>query len=590
MHFSRALVRCVFNLFLLFAGISKWVRKRVAKFTNFVEAISSLKEFSSARKLDPCPSTTSSNSLSQMSRSTVETPAKDYGVHTNLNPSVEHTPLGKAHFDPNGGFTPGQCVNTDHLNGSSVEALASAHVVHTETKPSLEHTASSKAEIVSNTGFTQGQSCLNNIKPISVYTVLANPQGNTNGGLTPGQSIHTDRKPSVESTQLTNAHGNPSGLPASTEISSGFSGVAPKSLFFRARKNSNADMKNVDQGTMERKVFNGMAITLDYNPVNGFSLTRMKCTELRPDGNGDNEATNSAVKMTPESETLSEEQLQSSPVLFATPSTTPSSSPVKTEPNLFNFSQGVNSSKLNLVGHEPSEIQRLRSKGFDASEDSVDSVKKGDSNINPSLAKGDNDEAALAKGDDLIETSLAPDGENQPCFPSRKLLRSKKTVPDVSDRKKHGDEAQEEKRARDLLDDVKDNIALEGAYEHENSLQSTGIKVECDVDSNLVTSCSKRSERSSKSASEMPSNVRQTTRRSSRLRRTSVGTGDTRKKQEVTSEVRAISLRNLAQIRRCCLSLRIAYIAFKFSFEDLVQYQSYMPKLIIIIIICFTPF
>ena len=344
--------------------------------------------------------------------------------------------------------------------------------------------------------------------------------------------------------QLTNAHGKPSGLAASTEISSSFSGVTLKSLFFREKKNSNADVKNVDQGTIERKMLNGMAMSLDYNAVNGFSLTRVKCSELKPDGNVDNEATNCAVKMTPESETLSEEQLQSSPVLFATPSTTPSSSPTKTEPNLVSFSQGVNSSKLNLVGHEPSEIESLRSEGFDANEDSVDAGRKGDSNINPSLAKGDNDKAALAKGDNLIETSLAPDGGNQPCFPSRKLFRSKKTVPDVSDREKHGDEAQEEKRARDLLDDVKENVALEGASEHKNSLQSTGIKVECDIDSNVLTSCSKRSERSSKSNSEMPSNVRQTTRRSSRLRRTSVSTGNTRKKQEDTNEVRTISSKN----------------------------------------------
>ena len=474
----------------------------------------------------------------------METPAKDYGVHTNLNLSVEHTPLSKALFNPNVGFTPGQCVNTDHLNKSSVEALASPQVVHTESKPSLEHTAPSKAGTLSNAGFTQGQSCHNNIKPISVYTVLANPQGNTNGGLTPGQSIHTDRKPSIESAQLTNAHGNPRGLTASTEISSSFSGVTLKSLFFREKKNSNADVKTVDQGTIERKALNGMAMSLDYNPVNGFSLTRMKCSEVKPDGNVDHQATNCAVKMTSESETLSEEQLQSSPVLFATPSTTPSSSPVKTEPNLVSFSQGVNSSKLNLDGHEPREIQSLRSQRIDANEDSVDAVRKGDSNINHSLAKGDNDKAALAKGDNLIETLLAPDGGNQPCFPSTKLFRSKKTVSDVSDREKHGDEAQEEKRARDLLDDVKENVALEGASEHKNSLQSTGIKVECDIDSNVVTSCSKRSERSSKSASEMPSNVRQTTRRSSRLRRTSVSTGNTRKKQEDASEVRTISSKN----------------------------------------------
>ena len=514
----------------------------------------------------------------------METPAKDYGVHTNLNPSVEHTPLSKAHLIPNVGFTPEQCVNTDHLNKSSVKGLASAQVVHTESKPFLEHTAPSKAEILSNNGFTQGQSCHNNIKPISVYTVLANPQGNTNGGLSVGQFIHTDRKPFVESAQLANVHGNPSGLTASTEISSSFSGVTLKSLFFRAKKNSNADVKHVDQGTIERKMLNGTAIALDYNAVNGFSLTRMKCSELKPD----NEATNCAVKMTPESETHSEEQLQSSPVLFATPSTTPSSSPVKTEPNMISFLQGANSSKLNLDGHKPSENQSLRSQGVDSSEDSVDAVKKGDSNINPSLAKGDNDKAALAKGDNLIETSLAPDGGNQPSFPSRKLFRSKKTVSDVSDREKHGDEAQKEKRARDLLDDVKENVALEGASEHKNSLQSTGIKVECDIDSNVVTSCSKRSERSSKSASEMPSNVRQTTRRSSRLRRTSVSTGNTRKKQEDASEVRTISLRNQLQARiQNRLSLRIAYIAFKFSFEDLVQYQSYIPKLVIIIFFLF---
>ena len=474
--------------------------------------MSSLKEFASARKLDPCPSTTSPNSLSQMSRSTVETPAKEHGVHTNLNPSVEHTPLGKGHFNPNGGFTPGQCANTDHLNNSFVETFASAQVVHTESKPSLEHTAPSKVEKLSNAGFIQGQSCHNSIK-----TELATPQGDTNDLSAPGQTIHADRKPSVEYAQLANAHGNPSGFTASTEVTSSFSGVTPKSLFFRAKKNSNANVKNSDQGKIERKALDGMAIVLDYNPINGFSLTRMECSELKSDGNVDSQTTNCVVKMTTESETLSEEQVQSSPVLFATPSTTPSSSPVKLE---------------------PSEIESLRSQGFDANKYSVDAVKKDDSNINPSLAKGDNNEATLAKADNLIETSLATGVGNQPCFPSRNLFRSKSSVLDVSDREKHGDKAPEEKRPRDLLDDVKENIALEGASEQKNSLHSTGKKVECDIDSNVVTSFSKRSERSSKCASKMSSNVRQTTRRSSRLCRTSVGTGNTKRKPEETSEVR----------------------------------------------------
>ena len=48
--------------------------------------MSSLKEFATARKLDPCPSGSSPGSLSQLSKSTVETPAKEQGVHFRTKP------------------------------------------------------------------------------------------------------------------------------------------------------------------------------------------------------------------------------------------------------------------------------------------------------------------------------------------------------------------------------------------------------------------------------------------------------------------------------------------------------------------------
>ena len=75
-------------------GISKWVRKRITRFTDFAVAMSSLKEFASARKLEPCPSNTSPT-LSQLSISSVETPVKQEIVHVDMKPDVGHTPLGQ---------------------------------------------------------------------------------------------------------------------------------------------------------------------------------------------------------------------------------------------------------------------------------------------------------------------------------------------------------------------------------------------------------------------------------------------------------------------------------------------------------------
>ena len=613
--------------------------------------MSSLKEFASARKLEPCPSTTSPNSLSQvnkstvetpanemsfhndtkpsvehtpqlvkptcgftpgqsvhtneLSRSTVETPAKKQSVHTDAKPSVEHTPLGKAQLNQNGGFTPGQSVHTNELGRSTVETPAKEQRVHTDAKPSVEHTPLGKAQLNQNGGFTPGQSVYTNeqnrstvetpakeqrvhthLKPSVEHTPLAKtqmlpngsfalaqnvkpslaytPRGNTqvnpngtftpgqkadtiaklssfvytpkanshvnpNGAFTPGQSGHTSMQPSLARTPLANAQGKPSLV-----VAHGTSGVTLKSLFFKAGKNSDVEaitVGSVEQGK-ERKVFNGMTLVLDYNPKNGFVLAPVKCSEPKTEDKVKKQAPDSALKKNPESETLSDEQLSSSPVLFATPNTTPSPSPVKQEPDSFNFPQGedrtgLNSSNLNLVVHEPS----LGNQESDVGKDSTDALKKGDSVIGRSLAKVNTiTETPLAKVDDsVIEPSLAAEAGNHNCITTRNIS---------------GFEVKEEKKARDILDAVKENSACKKDTERENCLQSAGKNGERDIDSKESVQKGLTFSKggvSSKSVCEVPSNVRrQSTRRSTRLRRSSNSAGNTRKKQQETNEVRTL--------------------------------------------------
>lgn len=448
----------------------------------------------------------------------METPVRAQRVHTAPKTSLEHTPLGKPQMNQNGVFTPEQNVTTGPLSRRTLETPA-------KEEPSLGYNPTTQAHTIPRGGFTPVQS-----------THFDTKAENLNGGFTPVQGVHTDRKPSH--TPLANAQGNPnSGF---TPATSNASGVTPKNLIFNVNRSvEGLKMTSVDQGQKERKVFNGMTLVLDNSPVNGFSLTPIKSTELKTDDKVENQVSHSALKKNPESETLSEEQLSSSPVLFATPSTTPSPSPVKQEPNPFKFSQGedrtdVNSTNLDVDGHEPCETKVVTNQENNLGEDSVDTSNKikSDYIVEPSLSKGNITGTLLADVDNKIETSLVVDKGNENCVPSRKLFRSRKSVASVSDREERGVEAQEEKKPRDLLDDLKDDSAMEESTGVENKNSLAEPKVECDVYSKGVAA---------KKMSEVPSNVRQSKRRSTRLRRSSLSTGNAKKRQEETKEVRAKS-------------------------------------------------
>ena len=509
------------------------MRKRIAKFTDFAMAMSSLKEFASARKLEPCPSTISPTSLSQLSRTTIETPAKDDSVHNGTKP-VEHTILGRNQLNSFGGFTPGKTVHTNQLSRSTVYTPAKEETVHTDTKPNVEHTARNRTQINPNGGFTvassintnpnggltPGQNIHTNIKPSVTYNHEDNSHVIPNGALTPLENVHTKVfKPPIAHTSLANTQGNPNDSCTPSQMTnSSFSSITPKVLFLNKEKNK---LTSMEQGKKEKKVFNGMTLVLDYNPVSGFSLTPMKCSEQKSDVKVEHQAADCAANKNPEIETLSDEQLSSSPVLFTTPNSTPSTSPVTQEKNVFKFSQGENRTGLNSSNLNLSP---------EASENDV-----GKCDVGTSSAKDDTIiEESLTKVNTLIESSLATDAGNQNCVPPRMLFNSRKTAGE----EKLVEEAREEKKLCNLLDDVNENIALKKAADQGNSLQSAGSKVEGCINPKVVMPCFKRTGRASKNTCEVPSNVRQATRRSSRLQRSSNSTGDTKKKQEKTKEVR----------------------------------------------------
>ncbi|KAJ7387231.1 hypothetical protein OS493_004205 [Desmophyllum pertusum] len=437
-------------------------------------------------------------SVSQLSRSTVETPAKEQSVHTDTKPSVEHTPLADSRGNSNGGFTLEQGVTPIH---------------RTDAKPALEHIP------------------------------LTNAQGNPVGGFTLEQSVHcstpihrTDTKPTLEHIPLANAQGNPVGglhitktqgnqsawfTPSSRLIQSGAVEVTPKNLSFCAeRVASKLDQfrrKSFDPYVKERKVFNGMTLVLDCKPVNGVNFLTVKSNEMKVDGKTESQASDCALKNSPKSETSASDQLSTSPILFATPQSSASPSPVKQELNSFKPVQdeertGLNSLNLIIVSHESSAIKTVGNGQSNSGNNSISTSKKGEKN-------------AGSQGIVIV----------------KKLFKSRDTEASASLRGGHGDEANEERKPRDILDDVKENFSRAKAG-LENCLQATVPKVEPGVDSKdnvqkgVTNLSSKRNERSSKNVSEMPSNVRQGRRKSTRLRRSSNNTGSAKKEEKEACE------------------------------------------------------
>ena len=531
-------------------GISKWVRKRITRFTDFAVAMSSLKEFASARKLEPCPSNTSPT-LSQLSISSVETPVKQEIVHVDMKPDVGHTPLGQTQLNRSGGFITEQNVHTGQLSRETLD---------TPTKEGSVHTTVKLAEVYTQLGRNQ----FNSEQYVHVdhfnRSTLPTPNEILNGASTPASNISTfsslSRKHSPLSiaqypngstltTSVTcNAQANAEAVSNSVITSAKNVNFKPNTaqvqtqnkvnvLFtpFQPPNSSPASVnpkvlvfkkgENVNQGTKERKDFNGMTLVLDYNPTNGFPLTPVKCSELKTDAKVENQEPMRVANKDPESETLSEEQLSSSPVLFTTPHSTPSSSPVQQESNQFKFSQteknttDVNSSCVDLVRNKQSEKNLERQNTF-LGNDSVDSCKKEDEFNGPSLGKSENAfEAALAKGGNFNEPSLTVKKE----------------------------------KPRDFLDDVKGNLMVC----QKSSLQLVEPKVESGIQTNVVTSSGHCELASKKNVSEVQSNVRQATRRSTRIRRSSNSIGNTIKTPQLTNKVIHLSLHwvYLCRIRKC---------------------------------------
>ena len=519
-------------------GISKWVRKRITRFTDFAVAMSSLKEFASARKLEPCPSNTSPT-LSQLSVSSVETPVKQEIVHVDMKPDVGHTPLGQT--NKFGGFVFEQNVHAGQL---------SRETLNTPTKEGSVHTIVKLAEVYTPLGRNQ----FNSEQYVHVdhfnRSTLKTPNEILNGASTPASNISTFSSLSREHSPLAIAQVNPNGSTLTPSVTCNAQGnaeavsnsvitsaknvnfkpntaqvqtqnkvnvlltpsqppnsspasVNPKVLVFKKGE-------NVNQGTKERKDFNGMTLVLDYNPANGFTLTPVKCSELKTDAKVENKKPIRVANEDPESETLSEEQLSSSPVLFTTPHSTPSSSPVQQESNQFKFSQteksttDINSSCLDLVRNKQSE-KNLEKQNTFLGNDSVDSCKKEDEFTGPSLGKSENAvEGALANGCNFNEPSLTVKKE----------------------------------KPGDFLDDVKGNMTAG----RESSLQLVEPKVESGIQTNVLMSSRQSELASKKNVSEVQTNVRQATRRSTRIRRSSNSSGNTKKTPQLTNKVRHLSL------------------------------------------------
>ena len=502
-------------------GISKWVRKRITRFTDFAVAMSSLKEFASARKLEPCPSHTSPT-LSQLSISSVETPVQQEIVNVDMKPDVGHTPLGQTQWNKCGGFIAEQNVHTSQLSRETLHTPTKEGSVHTTVKLAEVHadrfnrsTLDTPYEILNGTltpssNINTFSSLSRKHSPLAIAQV--NPSGST---LTPSVNCNAQAnaeavsnsviksvkdvnfKPNTAQGQTQNKvnvlftpYQPPNSSPAS---------VNPKVLVFKRGE-------NVNQGTKERKDFNGMTLVLDYNPTNGFILTPVKCSELKTDAKVENQEPIRAAKKDPESEMLSEEQLSSSPVLFTTPHSTPSSSPVPQEPNQFKFSQteknttDVNSSCLDRVRNKQSE-KNLEKQNTFLGNDSVDSCKKEDEFTGPSLGKSEKPvEAALVNGGNFNEPSLTVKKE----------------------------------KPRDFLDGVKGNMTAG----RESSLQLIEPKVENGIQTNVLMSSGQSELASKENVSEVQTNVRQATRRSTRIRRSSNSSGNKKKTPQLTNKVR----------------------------------------------------
>jgi len=540
-------------------GISKWVRKRITQYNNFSAAMSSLKEFASARKREPCPANTSPCSVSQLSRSSVETPVKEQNVHADVKPSVEHISLLDNRGNQTGGVTLEQNVHADvkpfeeharlpdnQENQTGRVTLEQSDLCATpsqcsDARPSVELT-NAHGNLAGRFRLDHSGNCgtplqSTDSKPSVESKHVGKVQGNPGDGFTLEHSAHSTTPfqriiPSAKQRSLSNMQGNQTSgfTPSSNLIQPAFSGVTSKGLSFNAeRVASKLDKfkrKNVDVDGSERKVFNGMTLVLDFKPVNGENFVTVKSNELKVDGKMESQESDSALKKKPESDPLAREQM-SSPLLFATPQSTPSPSPVRQEMNWMIPREGeertsLNSSKLNLGVEEPNAIKNVGN-----GEGSL-------GNCSITLSK---------KGGDFGKSSLLENTGVQGYVAVKELLKSKEADANAPGHGGDGNELNSEKKPRDILDDVKEDFSHEKAG-LENRLQTKAPHVDRNTESKEavkegvlnLSSSSRRSERPCNSVSEMPSNVRLGRRRSTRLRRFSNSSKSTREEEKAASE------------------------------------------------------
>ena len=455
----------------------------------------------------------------------METPVKEQSFHTDIKPFAEHTPLPDNRRNQTGGVALEQSV------------LCATPFQCSDARPSVE---SSNAHGNLAGGFTleHNDNCATPLQRIdtkpSVESIQqGNAQGNLGDGFTLEHSNHSTTplqcvKPSAKHRSPSNMQGNQASgfTPSSYLIQSAVSGVSSKGLSFNAERVASKLDKfkrktEVNVEGNERKVFNGMTLVLDFKPVNGENFVTVKSNEVKMDGKMESQESDCALKK-PESETLAREQL-SSPVLFSTPQSSPSLSPVNQDlnsPGEGKERTSLNSSNLNLGAEEPSAFE---------------SVGNGEGNlVNNSK-----------KGGDFGKSSLLENTGGQGFVPVKKLFKLREADTSSSDHGEHGDQFNPEKKPRDILDDVNENLS-HGKVGLEDGVQATAPNVVRNAESNQnakegalnLSSSSKRSKRASNSVSEMPSNVRLGQRKSTRLRRFSNSRRSTKEEEKEVFEVR----------------------------------------------------
>lgn len=488
-------------------GISKWVRKRIIKYDDFGEAMTSLKQFTTARKLDPCPTPVVA-SQSLLCASTLETPTKETNLNFDRNLSMDSTPLSKVPRSHNAGFTPGHCVNGDLLKRVGVDTPAKPISVHTDAKPSLESSSLCKIQLSESSLPVLRLQSLANAEQLDEITEIRVADGsfvkqeaNANSSVKVEQSAYTDAM-RIQQPQLKEVPDNQSCIaPHSPRIDIICADGTPKNQKF-----VNSHRKSLEQGTQERKVFNGRTLVLDCSQKNGLSLGKGKFRKpFKPPEKRESTVLNCTKTKNSEGEGFLEEQCCSSPELFATPSTSPISSPSEQGDKELAISESEDRTcakleSINLACREPSKIESAENQAVNAGRDS-------------DKYEGEDKKGERFVKQDMVENSVTTDTNNETVPPERNLhFRSKVTL------------CTNALQQRDFLDDVNDDFAEKGSE----------IKVECDP--KLLEVSSKRVESSCGSVPKESSNEPRNRRRSMRLRKKSNTAKTSSKTREENNE------------------------------------------------------